>query len=192
MRCLQHQIAIQISKRRLTWSWKGYLHTIPFVSVKAVEAEQPSTQVEPLFVCEILQFSSVQFSSVPQSCPPFCDPMDCTTRGLPVQHQLLEFTQTPVCWVSDAIQPSHRSSGIPFSSCLQFFPTSGSFPMSQLFVSGGQSIGVSASTSVLPMNIWNWFPLGWTGWISLQSKGLSRAFSNTTSSKASILQRSAF
>ena len=75
------------------------------------------------------------------------------------------------------------SSVIPFSSCLQSVPTSGSFEMSQLFTSGGQSIGVSASTSVLPMNIQDWSPLGWTGWISLQSKGLSRVFSNTTAQK---------
>ena len=72
---------------------------------------------------------------------------------------------------------------IPFSSRPQFFPASGSFPMSQFFASGGQSIGVSASASVLPMNIQDWFPLGWTGWISLQSKGLSRVFSNTTVQK---------
>ena len=72
------------------------------------------------------------------------------------------------------------SSVIPFSSCLQSFPASGSFQMSQLFISGGQSIGVSASASVLPVNIQDWSPLGWTGWISLQSKGLSRVFSNTT------------
>ena len=69
---------------------------------------------------------------------------------------------------------------VPFSSCLQYFPASGSFQMSQLFTSGGQNVGVSASTSVLPMNTQDWFPLGWTGWISLQSKGLSRVFSNTT------------
>ena len=71
------------------------------------------------------------------------------------------------------------SSSIDSSSCLQSFPASGSFPMSQFFVSGGQSIGFSVSASVLPMNIQDWFPLGWTGWISLQSKGLSRVFSNT-------------
>ena len=76
--------------------------------------------------------------------------------------------------------PTISSSVIPFSSCLQSFPGSGSFPMSQFFTSGGQSIGVSASTSVLPMNTQDWSPLGWTGWISLQSKGLSRVFSNTT------------
>ena len=75
------------------------------------------------------------------------------------------------------------SSVIPFSSCLQFFPASGSFQMSQLFASSGQSIGVSASASLLPMNIQDWSPLGWTGWISLQSKGLSRVLSNTTVQK---------
>ena len=75
------------------------------------------------------------------------------------------------------------SSVIPFSSCLQSFPASGSFQMSQLFPSGGQSIGVSASTSVLPVNTQDWSPLGWTGWITLQSKGLSRVFSNTTVQK---------
>ena len=75
------------------------------------------------------------------------------------------------------------SSVIPFSSCFQSFPASGSFPMSWFFASGGQSIGASASASVLPMNIQDWFPLGLTGWISLQSKGLSRVFSNTAVQK---------
>ena len=79
--------------------------------------------------------------------------------------------------------PAISSSVIPFSSCLQSLPASGSFPMSQLFTSGGQSIGVSASTSVLPMNTQDWSPLGWTGWVFLQSMGLSRVFSNTTVQK---------
>jgi len=79
--------------------------------------------------------------------------------------------------------PTISSSVVPFSSCPQSYPASGSFQMSQLFASGGQSIGVSASTSVLPMNTQDWYPLGWTGWISLQSKGLSRVFSNTTVQK---------
>ena len=93
-----------------------------------------------------------------------------------------EFPQTLVRRVSDAIQPSHpMSSRSPPAFNLN--PASGSFPMSQLFASGGQSIGVSGSASVLPMNIQDWFPLGWTGWISLQSKGLSRVFSNTTVQK---------
>ena len=84
------------------------------------------------------------------------------------------------CPLSWWCYPTISSSVVPFSSCLQSFPASGSFPMSQFFASGGISIGVSASASVLPMNIQDWFPLGWTGWISLQSKGLSRVFSNTT------------
>ena len=75
--------------------------------------------------------------------------------------------------------PTISSSVVPFFSCLQSFPASGSLPMSQLFTSGGQSIGVSASTSVFSMNIQDWSPLGWTSWISLQSKGLSRVFYNT-------------
>ena len=84
------------------------------------------------------------------------------------------------CPLSQWYHPTISSSVIPFSSRLQSFPASGSFPVSQFFASGGQSIEVSASASVLPMNIQDWFPLGWTGWISLQSKGLSRVFSNTT------------
>ena len=79
--------------------------------------------------------------------------------------------------------PTISSSMIPFSSCLQSFPVSGSFPKSQFFASGSQRIGVSASASVLPMNIQDWFPLGWTGWISLPSKGFSRVFSNITVQK---------
>ena len=91
------------------------------------------------------------------------------------------------CWnscpLSQWCHPTISSLVIPFSSCLQSFPASGSFPVSQLFASGGQSIGVSASASVLPMNSQDLSPLGWTGWISLQSKGLSRVFSNTTVQK---------
>ena len=88
-----------------------------------------------------------------------------------------------LCPLSRWCHPSISSSVIPFSSCPQSSPESGSFPMSQLFASGGQSIGVSASTSVLPMNTQYWSPLGWTGWISLQSKGLPRVFPNTTVQK---------
>ena len=87
------------------------------------------------------------------------------------------------CPLSWWCHPAISSSVVPFSSHFQSFPASGSFPMSQFFSSGGQSIGVSASASVLPMNIQDWFPLGLTGWISLQSKGLSRFFSNTTVQK---------
>ena len=109
--------------------------------------------------------------------------MDCSTPGLPVRHQLLEFTQTHVHWVGDAIQPSR-----PLSSPNPAFNLSQHQGLFQwvFFTSGGQSIGVSASTSVLPMNTQDKSLLGWTGWISLQSKGLSRVFSNH-SSKASVL-----
>ena len=90
------------------------------------------------------------------------------------------------CPLSQWCHPTISSSVVPFSSCPQSFPASGSFPMNQLFTLGGQSLGVSASASVLPMNTRDWSPLGWTGWISLQSKGLSRVFSNITVSKVSI------
>ena len=106
--------------------------------------------------------------------------MDCNTPGFPVLHHLPEFAQTHVRRVDDAIQPTHPLS-FPFSSCLQSFPASGSFLRRKFFTSGGQSIGASAS--VLPMNIQNLFPLRLTGLISLESKGLSRVFSNTTVQK---------
>ena len=121
--------------------------------------------------------SSVRFSSVPQSCPTGCNPIYCSMPGLPVHHQLPEFTQAHDHWISDAIQPYH-----PLLSPSPL-PINLSFQMSQLFVSSGQSIGVSASTSALPMNIQDWFPLGLICWISLLSKGLSRVFSNTTVQK---------
>ena len=129
------------------------------------------------FIC----LYSVQFSSVAQSCLTLCDPMDYSMPGLPVHHQLPEFTQIHVHWVSDTIQPFHPV--ITFSSHLQSFPAPGSFQMSQLFALSSQSIGISASTSDFPMSTQDWSPLGWTGWISLQSKGLSRVFSNTTVQK---------
>ena len=122
--------------------------------------------------------SSVQLLS----CVWLCNPMDCSMPGFPDHHQLPELAQTH-CPFSRWCHPAISSSVVPFSSCLQSFPESGSFQMSQLFASGGQSIGVSTSASVLPMNIQDWSPLGWTGCISLQSKGLSRLFSNTTVQK---------
>ena len=120
--------------------------------------------------------SSVQFCSVAQSYLTLCDPMNHSTQGLPVHHQLPVSTQTHVHRVSDA-NPTMLSSVVPFSSYPQSFSASGSFQMSQLFMSGGQSIGVSASASVLPMNTQDWSPFGWIGWISLKPKGLSRVFS---------------
>ena len=110
---------------------------------------------------------------------PLCDPMDCSTPGFPALNYLPEFAQTHVHWADEAIQTSHAL----FSSCPQSFPASGSFAVSQFFTSGGWNFRASASASVLPMNIQGWFPLVLTGWISLQSKGLSSAFSNTTVQK---------
>ena len=102
-----------------------------------------------------------QFSSVTHSCPTLCYPMNRSKPGLPVHQQV----PNP-CPLSRWCHPSILSSEVPFSSCPQSFPATRCFQMSQLFTSGGQSIGVSASTSVLPMNTKDWFPLGWTGWIS--------------------------
>ena len=127
---------------------------------------------------------SVQFSSVTQSCPTLCNPMDHSRPGLPVHHQLPEFTQTHVHrqWSHPAIS----SSVVPFFSCLKSFSASAYFQMRQFFTSGGQSTGVSASTSALPMIIQDWFPSGWTSLISLQPNGLSRVFSKTIAQKRQL------
>ena len=124
--------------------------------------------------------SSVQFSSVAQLCPTLYDPMNRSTPGLPSPTPGVHSNSCPS---SQWCHPAISSSVIPFSSCPQSLPASESFPMSQLFAWGGQSIGVSALASFLPKNTQDWSPLEWTGWISLQSKGLSRVFSNTTVQK---------
>ena len=122
---------------------------------------------------ERLGFSLVQSLSRVR----LCDPMNRSMPGFPVHHHLPEFTQTHVHRVGDGIQPSHPlSSPSPAPNPSQHQ----SFPMSPLFAWGGQSTGVSASASFLPKNTQDWSPSEWTGWISLQSKGLSRVFSNTT------------
>ena len=134
-----------------------------------------STQIWSLWI------GSVQFSSVAQLCPTLCNHMDCSTPGFPVQYQLLKLTQTHVHWVGNVIQPSHLLSSpllLP-SIC----PSIRVFSLVTSSHQEGKSIGVSASASVLPVNIQDWFPLGWTGWISLQSKRRSRVFSNTTVQK---------
>ena len=129
-------------------------------------------------------FSSVQFSHsvVSNSLWPH-EPQH--TRP-PCPSQTLRVHPNP-CPLSQWCHPTISSSVVPFSFCPQSFPASGCFQMSQLFASGGQSIGVSASASVLPMNVQDWFPLGWTAWLSLLSKGLSRVFSNTTVQKHQFL-----
>ena len=125
-------------------------------------------------------FSSVQFCSVAQLCPTLCDPMDCSTPGfltITNARSLLKLISIELVWWC---HPTISSSVIP---CLQSLPVSGSFLMSQFFASGGQSIGASASASVLQMNIRDGYPLGLTGLISLQSKGLWRVSSSTTIQK---------
>ena len=122
-----------------------------------------------------------QFSSVAQLCPTLCDPMDCSTPGLPVHHQLPEFTQAHVHW---AVMPSNHL----ILCCPLLLPTS---VIPNIRVFSNESVlhirlpkyWSFSSAKVLPMNIQDWLPLGWTGWISLQSKGLSRLFSNTTLQK---------
>ena len=115
--------------------------------------------------CVFFCTPSLQFSSIKSLiCVRLCNKMDCSMPGFPVHHQLLELAETHVhLWCHSTIS----SSFVSFSSCLQSVPASGSFPMSQLFASGGQRIGILASVSVLPMNIQDWFPLGLTVWISL-------------------------
>ena len=121
----------------------------------------------------------VQFSSVAQSCPTLCNPM----HARPPCPSPTPGVHSNSCPLSRWCHPAISFPGVPFSFCPQSLPASESFPMSQLFASGGQSIRVSASASVLPVNTQDWSLLGWTGWIFLQSKGLSRVFSNTTVQK---------
>ena len=139
-----------------------------------------------IFRTQVFHYESFQFSSVAQSCP--------TLRPHEPQHARPpcpspKFTQTHVHWVSDAIQPSHplSSPSPPAFNLSQGLFFSGSFPRSQFFTSGGQRTEVSASASVLPMNIQDWFPLGLTDLISMQSKGLLRVFSNTSVQKHQFL-----
>ena len=123
-----------------------------------------------------------QFISVVQLCLTLCDPHG-PLRARPPCQSPTPGMYSNSCPLSRWCHSTISSSFVPFSSCLQSFPGSGSFPMSQFFTSGGQSIGVSALASVLPMNIQGWFPLGWTGWISWQPKGPLRVLSNTTVQK---------
>ena len=118
-----------------------------------------------VFFTILYSYLSVQFISVAQSCPTLCNPMDCSTPGFHVHHQLQEFTQTHVHWVGDAIQPPHP---LLFLSPPSFnLSQHQGLPMNQFFTSPSQNTGVSASASVLPMNIHDWFSLGWTSLNSL-------------------------
>ena len=134
---------------------------------------------------------NIQFSLVAQSCPTLWDPVDCSKPRIPVHQQLPEFTQTHVHWVADAIQPSHPLWS-PSPPAPQSLPASESFPMSQLFAWGGQSIGVTALASFLPKNTQDWSPLEWTGWIPLhpwdsQESSPTLQFKNINSPALSFL-----
>ena len=131
------------------------------------------------YICALEYY---QFSSVAQSCPTLCD-LHELQHARPPCPSPTPGVHSKSCPLSWWCHPTISSLVVPFISCPQSFPASGFFQMSQLFASGGQSIRVSASASVLPMNTQDWSPLGWTGWISLQSKGLERVFSNTTVQK---------
>ena len=122
-----------------------------------------------------MHFKWIQGLSVTQSCTTLWDPMDCSTRGFPILHHSPEFLK--LMSIESVMPSNHLILCRPFSSCLQSFPASGSFPVSQLFTSGGQSIGAWASALVLPMNVQGWFPLRLTGLISLLSKWFLRVFS---------------
>ena len=179
------------SSNQSVWSGEGCLPEENRKRIKKliVELMYMSVWRDVLQFCQSQEWISsrhtenYQFSSVAQSCPTICDPMGCSTPGFPVHHQFPELTQTHVHWVGDAIQPSH-----PFS-----FPSPPAFNLSQhqgLFqwVSSLHQVAKVLQfqlqrQSVLPMNIQDWFPLGWTSWISLQSKGLLRVFSNSTVQK---------
>ena len=178
------------SQSELGWGGArtGSSHWLPLCRVKgtwAVSLQVRGSPALPLFGPLKQNLWKHRFCgcSVTKLCLTFCAPMDCHMPGFPVPHHLPEFAHTHGHWVGGAIQPSHLLS--PFSSCPQCFPASGSFPVCLLFTSGGPSI--TASAPVLPMNIQDWFPLGWTGWISLQSKGLSRVFSSTSTHSGSPL-----
>ena len=174
--------------RQECWSWLPFPTPRDFCN----QVTEPSSLASPALVGRFFttsitwevqkwfQFNSVQFS--------------CSAVSNSLWPHGLQHTRPPCpsptprvypnsCPLSQWCHPTISSSVIPFSSCLQSLQVSGSFQMSEFFASGGQSIGVSASASVLPMKVQDWFPLGWTGWISLKSKGLSRVFCNTTVQK---------
>ena len=146
---------------------------LPHMHLKSLSIVSEGTQTILLW---FYFFNVFQFSSTAQSCPTLCDPMDCITPGLSVHHQLPEFTQTHVHWVGDAIQPSH-----PLLSPSLAFNLSqhhGLFKWVSSLHQVAKVLEFQLLTSVLPMNTRDWSPSGWNGWISLQSKGLSRVFSN--------------
>ena len=169
---------------RLEWTQEGsyqtHSHNIPFKMTGLVRRFILRRNMSLSKIYCYIDSSSVQFSHSVMSDSLGLHELQHTR--LPYQSQTSRVCPNP-CPLSRWCYPTISSPVVPFSSCPQSFPASGSFPVSQLFTSGGQRIGVSASTSGLPMNTHDWSPLEWTGWISLQYKGLSRVFSNTTVQK---------
>ena len=141
----------------------GFLRCGVHLEACGILVPRPRIKLGPLqWKCQVLTTGGCCL--IAQSCPTLCNPMDCSTPVFPVLHHHLEFAHTHVHWVHWWCHPTISFSVIPFSSCLQSFPPSGSFPMSLLVASGGQSIGASASASVLPMNIQDWITTGPNHW----------------------------
>ena len=153
----------------------------PISSDKHIE-NQVNKEIKQLLTFGRKLWVTFQFSSVQSLSRVWLQPHESQHTRPPCQSQTPR-VYSDSCPSSRWCHPAISFSFVPFFSCPQSLQSSGSFPMSQLFTWGGQSIGVSASASVLPMNIQEWSPSGWTGWISVQSKGLSRVFSNTTVQK---------
>ena len=176
-----HKLSLEIRAVWFKSIYKSLTWKLFFMGLVVSRWNKTTRIFYPIFNGESLVPNMLKFSSVSQSC------LTLWPHGL--QHARLPcLSPTPgaysnSCLLSQWFHPTISSSVIPFSSCLQSFSASGSFQMSQFFASRGQSIGASALASVLPINILVWFPLGWTGLISLQSRGLSRVFSNTTVQK---------
>ena len=164
--CFQRELSVK--------SFPAHTDLVMFSSHVQTKWEPSWTQPPWLSVTS----PSLQFSSVIQLCPTLCNPMDCSMPGFPVHHN--SWCLLRLMSIESVMPSNHLILCHPLLFPPSIFPASGAFPMSYFFVSGGQSIGVSASASVLPMNIQGQFPLGWTGWIFLQSNGLSRVFFNTT------------
>ena len=179
-----HIIHLKIHYMSIISKWKTFEYSLRW--------DENWLKCNSMYRMSSLGHTNVCCCSVTKSCPTLCNSMGCSTPGFPVPHYLPEFAQVNVQCTGDTIQPSHPLS--PFAPASNLSMHSGSFPMSWLFTSDGQSTGASASASVIPVNIQGWLPLRLTGLISLLSNGLSTVFSSMTvqkhqSSKASILQQ---
>ena len=181
VKCLFNSFAVFDGFSSCYWTFKSSLYIPDTSSLLNICIVNIFFSLCPAFSFSWWWFFEVQFSSVVQSCPIFATPW---TAARQASLSITNSWSVPKPMSIELVMPSnHLILCRPLSSCLQSFPASGSFQMSQLFSSGGQSIGALASKSVLPMNTQDWSPLGWTRWISLQSKGCLGVFSNTTVQK---------